>query len=124
MSVLRSAPTMSLERAVELARDVYGVGATAHPLPGERDQNVRLDVEGRPAYVLKVANPLEPRDLVDAQRGVAERALAAGLPVQPWLRTLDGRPYADVGTTSEPAGALPREFQNAKAQMNPPRPMM
>jgi 4-aminobutyrate aminotransferase-like enzyme/Ser/Thr protein kinase RdoA (MazF antagonist) len=96
VSVLRSVPTMPRDRAVEVAREAYGVVATAHPLPGERDQNLRLDVEGRPAYVLKVANPLEPRELLDAQRGAAGRALAAGLPVQPWLPTLDGRAYADV----------------------------
>lgn len=51
-----------------LAAEAFGVTATAVPLAGERDRNARLDVDGRPRYVLKLHadGGTERLDLQDA----------------------------------------------------------
>jgi 4-aminobutyrate aminotransferase-like enzyme/Ser/Thr protein kinase RdoA (MazF antagonist) len=90
VSLLQQAPALSGHRAEEIARAEFGVAATAHPLPSERDQNFRLDVDGVPTYVLKVANGTESAGMLAAQHGAAALARAAGLPVQGVHRTLDG----------------------------------
>ncbi len=90
MSLLQHAPVLTSARAEQIARAAYGVTATAHPLPSERDQNFRLDVAGVATYVLKVANRTESADVLAAQSGAAALARAAGLPVQGVHPTLDG----------------------------------
>ncbi|MEV0237693.1 aminotransferase class III-fold pyridoxal phosphate-dependent enzyme [Nonomuraea sp. NPDC050786] len=49
------------------AADLFGVAASATLLPGELDWNVRLDVEGVPAYVLKVHHPATDPSVLDLQ---------------------------------------------------------
>jgi len=84
-------PALSAADAERLAEARFGVvAATAHPLPGERDQNLRLDVDRRPAYVLKVSHAGESPEAVGAQVAAARRAVAAGLPCQQPVPALDG----------------------------------
>ncbi|MFI5101307.1 MAG: phosphotransferase, partial [Actinomycetes bacterium] len=90
MTLLGQAPRLTAARAEEIGHETYGVATTAHPLPSERDQNFRLDVDGVPTYVLKVANRTESADVLAAQHDAAALALAAGLPVQRVHPTLDG----------------------------------
>lgn len=75
MSVLQQAPQLSIVEAERLASDVYGLAASASPLPSERDQNFLLisvgdlgtgDV-GTARYVLKIANATEDRAMLEAQ---------------------------------------------------------
>ncbi|MGH9752050.1 MAG: aminotransferase class III-fold pyridoxal phosphate-dependent enzyme, partial [Blastocatellia bacterium] len=77
--MLEHSPNFSLEEATALARDLYGIDATASALPSERDQNFLLQVRSGKKYVLKIANALEDRALLEAQQQamarVAERAL-------------------------------------------------
>ena len=96
MSLLEHTPALTPDRAQDIARTVYGIAATAHPLPSERDQNFRLDVDGTPTYVLKVANRTESLEALAAQHGAAVRARAAGLPVQRLHRSVDGGDTAIV----------------------------
>ncbi len=66
MSLLKHAPRLEVDDAVRLAREVYGLTGTAHPLPSERDQNFLLSCDtGR--YVLKIANATESRAFLEAQ---------------------------------------------------------
>jgi Ser/Thr protein kinase RdoA (MazF antagonist) len=66
MSLLKHAPQFTLEQAAILARDLYGLDAEARSLPSERDQNFLLTTDhGR--FVLKIANSLESRTLLEAQ---------------------------------------------------------
>jgi Ser/Thr protein kinase RdoA (MazF antagonist) len=74
MSFLAQAPRLSAADAGRLARELYGLDASAVPLPSERDQNFLLTVttsaaagkdEGR--YVLKIANATEDRGMLEAQ---------------------------------------------------------
>jgi 4-aminobutyrate aminotransferase-like enzyme/Ser/Thr protein kinase RdoA (MazF antagonist) len=78
MSLLEHSPNFSLEEARALARDLYGLDAAASALPSERDQNFLLQDRSDEKYVLKIANALEDRALIDAQQQamarVAERA--------------------------------------------------
>src|SRR5215510_13807978 len=76
--MLEYSPSFSFEEATALARDLYGLDAAASRLPIERDQNVLLQDRSGEKYVLKIANALEDRALLDAQQQamarVAERA--------------------------------------------------
>ena len=78
MSLLKYSPKFSLEESRAFARDIYGLDATASALPSERDQNFLLQDRSGEKYVLKIANALEDRALLEAQQRamarVAERA--------------------------------------------------
>ena len=82
MSFLQQAPQLAVAEAERLARDVYGLAASASPLPSERDQNFLLsstadlgtgalgtDDRGLRTvrYVLKIANSTEDRAMLEAQ---------------------------------------------------------
>ena len=58
MSILEHTPGFGRKDAVHLAQELYGLRATATPLPSERDQNFLLDTESRERFVLKIANAL------------------------------------------------------------------
>ena len=74
-------PVLTPEEAAELAREQFGVQATAHPLPSDRDLNFRLDGTGGPVGVLKVSNSSEDAGFLQLQASVMQRLSAAGLPV-------------------------------------------
>ena len=67
MALLKQAPSCSSEAATLLAGEIYGLRATATPLPSERDQNFLLQTESGERFVLKLANALEDRRLLEAQ---------------------------------------------------------
>ncbi|MFN8441700.1 MAG: aminotransferase class III-fold pyridoxal phosphate-dependent enzyme [Caldilineaceae bacterium] len=67
MSLVQSAPRLSLEEAATLTRDLYGIHASASPLPSERDQNFKLSADDGKYYVLKIANPNESLAFLEAQ---------------------------------------------------------
>src|SRR2546428_4824060 len=67
MSLLQHAPRFDLAGAARLARDMYGLDASASALPSERDQNFLLATSAGGRYVLKVANAAEDRAMLEAQ---------------------------------------------------------
>lgn len=67
MALLEYKPCIRGEDAIIIARDFYGIVATAKALPGERDQNFRLDAQSGECFVLKVANALEDRTQLEIQ---------------------------------------------------------
>jgi Ser/Thr protein kinase RdoA (MazF antagonist) len=69
MSLLRHAPQFTAVQAETLAAEVYGIAGNATLLPSERDQNFLVATE-REKFVLKIANALETRDLLEAQNEV------------------------------------------------------
>ncbi len=74
-----SAPTWDLAAAERAARLIFGIEATAAPLPSERDQNFALlAVDGR-RYVLKVANAVEDRAMLEAENAAMAHVGPAGL---------------------------------------------
>lgn len=67
MLLLENAPRFLLQDATALAGRLYGLRATAQSLPSERDQNFLLETEANEKFVLKIANGLEERALLEAQ---------------------------------------------------------
>jgi Ser/Thr protein kinase RdoA (MazF antagonist) len=67
MSLLQQAPRFDLAGAARLARELYGLDASASLLPSERDQNFLLATRAGDRYVLKVANATENRAMLEAQ---------------------------------------------------------
>lgn len=60
-------PRFTAEEARTLARERFGVTATASMLPSERDQNFLLATDAGPEFVLKIANAAESRLILEAQ---------------------------------------------------------
>ncbi|HEX5964595.1 MAG TPA: phosphotransferase, partial [Pyrinomonadaceae bacterium] len=71
MQLLSHTPVFDVASAGRIAEDLFGVRATARALPSERDQNFLLDVAGE-RFVLKIANAMESRALLEAQNAVLE----------------------------------------------------
>ena len=67
MALLKQAPSCDAEAAALLAREIYGLRASASPLPSERDQNFLLQTESGEHFVLKLANALDGRPLLEAE---------------------------------------------------------
>jgi Ser/Thr protein kinase RdoA (MazF antagonist) len=89
--VARSPPVPD-ERAIDLARERYGLRAVASRLTGERDENFKLTVRDGTEYVLKIANAAESAALTELQTAALlhlER-IDAALPCPRVLRALDG----------------------------------
>jgi 4-aminobutyrate aminotransferase-like enzyme/Ser/Thr protein kinase RdoA (MazF antagonist) len=73
-------PRFSPADAERIVRDRFGVTATASPLPSDRDQNVLLNVDDEPAFVLKIASAAENRAVLEMQVAMMERLAACELP--------------------------------------------
>jgi Ser/Thr protein kinase RdoA (MazF antagonist) len=58
-TMVTRSPPISLEQAVALVEEHYGLAVHARPLSGERDQNVRLTSADGDEYVLKIAHAAE-----------------------------------------------------------------
>src|SRR5687768_8307389 len=71
MQLLRHTPVFDVEFASRIAEELFGVRARASVLPSERDQNFLLDAAGE-RFVLKIANAMESRVLLEAQNAVLE----------------------------------------------------
>lgn len=72
MSLLREAPHFDAPAASAIARESYGLEASAAPLPSERDQNFLLRTAAGERFVLKIANATESPAFLDGQRAVLE----------------------------------------------------
>ena len=89
---------ISVEVAARLGCDLYGLDASAKPLPGEYDDNFHLITTDGREFVLKVMHPARERSLIDLQcqalQHLAKRAGKIYLPrVVP---TLSGDLHAKV----------------------------
>ncbi len=70
MQLLNYKPQFTAETITQLAQELYGLTATAHPLPSERDQNFLLTTTDGKQFVFKLANALEDASLLEAQQQV------------------------------------------------------
>jgi len=70
MQLLNHTPAFDLESARAIAEENFGVRASARVLPSERDQNFLLTNDAGEKFVLKIANALESRELLEAQNAV------------------------------------------------------
>jgi 4-aminobutyrate aminotransferase-like enzyme/Ser/Thr protein kinase RdoA (MazF antagonist) len=69
----RQSRRSTVSEAVELARDLYGLDATASPLNGEFDDNFHLKTRENVEYALKIMRPGCDPALVDLQCAVLDR---------------------------------------------------
>jgi len=70
ISLLNHASKIEVEQAQKLARQLYGIAGSATQLASERDQNFLIATDSRESFVLKIANALEQRALLEAQNEV------------------------------------------------------
>ncbi len=71
----RVAQPVTEEEAVRLARELYGLEATARALPGEYDDNFHLTSADGHEFVLKVMHPAREHSFIDLQcRGLTHLA--------------------------------------------------
>ncbi|MFZ1754630.1 MAG: aminotransferase class III-fold pyridoxal phosphate-dependent enzyme [Caldilineaceae bacterium] len=96
MPLLSHTPVLSSADAAALAGRFYGITATATSLPGERDQNFRLDTATGEAFVLKIANSQEDAGLLEAQTEALRRVEATGICPRV-LPAIDGRLMTPIG---------------------------
>ncbi len=86
-------PAVTLEQARELLASRYGLNASRlKALDSFRDQNFRVDVVDGSAYVLKIANSMEPVASLELENGALTRLarLAPELPVPRLIAARDG----------------------------------
>ncbi len=80
----RVGPSIAEGEAVRIARELYGVEASAQALPGEYDDNFHLTGADGQALVLKVMHPARERSFIDMQcqalRHLAQRSPHLSLP--------------------------------------------
>jgi len=77
MQLLLNTPAFDLESVIRIAEEDFGLnvtarGATVRQLPSERDQNFLVTDDSGQKFVLKIANALESRELLEAQNAVLE----------------------------------------------------
>lgn len=87
--MLAHVPALNAAAAAQLALELYGLDVTATPLPSERDQNFLLETSGGERTVLKIANALEQRSVIDAQQRAMTQVAAAMNVVPRIVTTLD-----------------------------------
>src|SRR5258707_2450823 len=85
---MREAPVakpITESEAAEIARQLFGIEAAAHSLPGEYDDNFHLRVVDGTEFALKVMHPDRERRFVEMQCGTLQH-LAENEPSLPLPR--------------------------------------
>ena len=95
-SLLRESPTLSLDKAAELARIHFGLDGHAVPLSSERDQNFLITVGGRPRAILKVASAAEERGIIEAQQAALAHLARSVATTPRVLRATSGETLAKI----------------------------
>ncbi len=70
MQLLEHTPHFAVDTGTAIAAEHFGLRARAQSLPSERDQNFLLTNQAGEKFVLKIANALESRPLLEAQNSV------------------------------------------------------
>ena len=95
--MLDHSPSLTTDDAERIAREQYDRPSRARALTSERDQNFFIAAHnGAPALVLKIANALEERPLLEAQQQVLSALAQRGLPVPGMVCTVNGEPIAEI----------------------------
>ncbi len=89
-------PHFSPADAERLAREHFGVEASASALPSDRDQNFLLRVDGTATWVLKIASAAEERVVLEMQVEMMGRLTACGVPCPHVRASTTGAPILSV----------------------------
>src|SRR4051794_31357897 len=99
-----STTAVTAAEAEVVARELYGLDATATPLPGERDRNFRLRAADGASFVLKLHHPDSDPAELDLQDAALQHL--AGMPgaaaVQRVVPTLAGAPQGRCDAGDSP----------------------
>ncbi len=129
----RNHVNLSLAEASALAERLYGVRATAFDLPSERDQNLLLCTESGERFILKLANPAERREVIEAEcevmrhlepSGITPRLIhtvegaAIGMHGERFVRLITALPGTTLGTASLHTDALRRDLGGKLGRVN------
>ena len=100
--VVQHAPQFDAASAEALAASRFDVVGLAQPLPSERDQNFRIATATGEAFVLKIANATESREILDFQNAALEHLAARhpSLAIPRLCRSTDGAPIVQVAGPS------------------------
>ena len=79
MSLLQFRPRLTAVEAQQLAQTHYQLTAVATPLPSERDQNFLLTTTSGQKFVLKIANALEKRPVLELENAAMTHLAGHGL---------------------------------------------
>ena len=66
---MNNVPQSTIEEAAEIAKRHFGIQGSAKLLASERDQNFKIACADGKAFVLKIANGQESREMLEAQNG-------------------------------------------------------
>jgi 4-aminobutyrate aminotransferase-like enzyme/Ser/Thr protein kinase RdoA (MazF antagonist) len=93
-----SPPSFSAEAAASMAQEIFGIGGTAHPLYGERDQNFRIKTAAGSNIILKILGPNEDPGSVEFQTEALTHIamMDPSLPVPRVRRTVSGEAYTRI----------------------------
>ena len=83
-------PVIDAAGASRLLERSWGIDGELRPLPSERDVNFAVRVDGADAYVLKVSNRAERPAFLEMQHEAMAILVAAGVPCQQPVPSLDG----------------------------------
>jgi 4-aminobutyrate aminotransferase-like enzyme/Ser/Thr protein kinase RdoA (MazF antagonist) len=102
-SVAARRPRFDAADASRIARELWGLTATARELPSERDQNYLLTDESSERFVLKISNASERREVLELQVAAMEHLSLADLPYRfPAARpTVDDQVIANLEAPGE-----------------------
>jgi 4-aminobutyrate aminotransferase-like enzyme/Ser/Thr protein kinase RdoA (MazF antagonist) len=98
---LREKPGFTEREAAAIAKNVFAVAGRADALPGERDQNFLLTSAAGERFVLKIANAMEERRMLETQNRVM-RHLGEKLSFCPRVVATTGGDW--VGEVAAPNG--------------------
>ncbi|HKV26186.1 MAG TPA: aminotransferase class III-fold pyridoxal phosphate-dependent enzyme [Candidatus Acidoferrum sp.] len=104
MPEARVAEPIADAEAAHLARNIYGIEATAQRLPGEYDDNFHLTATGGEEFVLKVMHPAREASFVEMQCRALEH-LARRAPQLPLPRVKPSANGASHCVTQLPSGS-------------------
>ncbi len=98
VSVQYPLPKFTEQDAIFLARERYGISASAGALPGERDQNFYLKSQTGKEFVLKIANATEEIAVLELQNEVMNllATKAPSLSIPRVCFTSDGEPITMI----------------------------
>jgi 4-aminobutyrate aminotransferase-like enzyme/Ser/Thr protein kinase RdoA (MazF antagonist) len=103
LRLLEYAPRFDTSAAASMAEKLYGIRSSAMPLPSERDQNFLLTSDSGDRFVLKIANSLEDRALLEAQNQMVTH-LGTRVSFCPRLiQTISGQ---EIAETKSPGGEM------------------
>jgi Ser/Thr protein kinase RdoA (MazF antagonist) len=93
---------VAIDDAAGLLRRHWAIEGSLSVLPSERDRNFRVDVEGDPRYVLKVANLAEDATFLDLQDRVMTHVAGSAAICQRPVPATDGRLVIGAGDDAGP----------------------